>query len=206
MQFPGDKILIFARAPVPGACKTRLIPALGAVGAAALSERLLVRLLARLEERPVAPVILCCTPDVDHPAFARHQGERWRQEGADLGERMANAARRALETGSRVLLIGTDCPLMESHYLSRAFEALDEVEVVIGPAEDGGYVLLGLRRFHPGLFRGIEWGSHRVLAQTLARIDALGWRHRRLETLWDLDRPEDLQRLRMSSATALLPK
>lgn len=196
MQFPGYRILIFARAPVPGACKTRLIPALGEAGAARLCSVLTRRLLVMLREAAVAPVVLCCTPDDRHPLFVESQETCWTQKGHDLGERMFHAARRALAESGRVLLVGTDCPALSESYLVDAFEALERADVVLGPAEDGGYVLLGLRRVDRELFRGIGWGTASVLEQTLERVASLGWCHELLEPLWDLDRPEDLERLR----------
>ena len=196
MQFPGYRILIFARAPVPGTCKTRLVPALGEWGAARLSGALTLHLLAMLDEARVAPAILCCTPDCGHPLFQRRGEEKWVQRGNDLGERMLDAVGRALEEAGRVLLLGTDCPVLLAGYLEKAFRALERSDVVIGPAEDGGYVLLGLKKLDASLFRGIAWGTSAVLDQTLERVAELEWRYELLETLWDVDRPEDLMRLR----------
>jgi len=151
VQFPGYRILIFAKAPVPGTCKTRLVPALSEWGAAGLSGALTLHLLAMLGEARVAPAILCCTPDCGHPLFQRRGEEKWVQRGNDLGERMLDAAGRALEEAGRVLLVGTDCPALSAGYLERAFRALERSDVVIGPAEDGGYVLLGLKKLDASL-------------------------------------------------------
>lgn len=192
MQFPRHRILIFARAPVPGQCKRRLVPALGKTGAADVARRLLAHILQQVESAQVAPAILCCTPDTGHPAFAGWAQRRWPQQGEELGGRMAHAARFALAEAERVLLIGSDCPAVDGTYLRQAFEALDRAEVVLGPAEDGGYVLLGLRRIDDSLFRGVAWGTDRVLAQTRERVGALGWSCELLEPLRDVDRPEDL--------------
>jgi rSAM/selenodomain-associated transferase 1 len=149
-----------------------------------------------LEEAAVAPAILCCTPHCDHLLFHQHSAEaKWLQQGEDLGERMFHAASRALVQAESVLLLGTDCPGVTRDYLVRAFQALHRAEVVIGPAEDGGYVLLGLRRVDRKLFRGLAWGTSSVLEQTLERVMALGWRHALLEPLWDVDRPRDVERL-----------
>jgi hypothetical protein len=193
------RLLVFARAPVPGLVKTRLIPALGAEGAAALHRRLLERTLATACAVAPGRVELWCTPDPAAPAFAA-AAERWgvvlrRQPPGDLGARMHAALAAALDSGTRALLIGCDCPALTAADLEQAFAALDADDVVLGPAADGGYVLVGARRLSPLLFMGIDWGGPRVLRQTRARLVALGWRWHELRTLWDVDRPEDLARL-----------
>ncbi len=193
-----DRLLIFARAPVPGAVKSRLVPALGADGAAALHARLLERTLATACAAR-ARVELWCTPAIDHPAFVAAAGRfdvtLHPQTEGDLGQRMYAALASVLEEGDRALLVGCDCPVLDAGDLHAAFAALDDHDVVLGPAEDGGYVLVGARRLSPVLFEGVAWGGPRVLRQTRARLVALGWRWHELRTLWDVDRPEDLARL-----------
>ena len=196
MQFPGYRILIFARAPVPGRCKSRLIPALGEAGAARVAESLLRHVMEEVRSARLAPAVLCCSPDAGHPAFSEWGVPLWRQQGVTLGDRMRHAARRALLEAERVLLIGSDCPGISAGYLRAAFAALDGADVALGPAEDGGYVLLGMRRFDGALFRDIDWGTGRVLAQTRQRIDDLGWSCGLLGPRRDVDRPEDLEWLR----------
>ena len=194
----GDRLLVFARAPVPGAVKTRLIPALGAEGAADLHARLLARTLATAYAADLAPVELWCTPDADHPAFTGAAGDPGVtlrvQPAGDLGQRMRIALESTLADGGRALLVGCDCPALSVDDLAGAFTALADHDVVLGPAEDGGYVLVGARRVSPVLFDGIEWGGPRVLRQTRGRLVALGWRWHELRTLWDVDRPEDVVR------------
>lgn len=194
----GDRLLVFARAPVPGAVKTRLIPALGAEGAADLHARLLARTLETACAADLAPVELWCTPDADHPAFAGAAGDPGVtlrvQPAGDLGQRMRVALESTLADGGRALLVGCDCPALSVDDLAGAFTALADHDVVLGPAEDGGYVLVGARRVSPVLFDGIEWGGPRVLRQTRGRLVALGWRWHELRTLWDVDRPEDVVR------------
>jgi hypothetical protein len=192
--------VVFARAPVPGEAKTRLIPALGAAGAAALHERLVDRALATAAAAALGPVELCCTPDEAHPALAalaRRHGARLGAQGpGDLGERMNAAFRRVLAGAPRAILIGCDCPALAPRHLREAAAALaGGHDAVLAPAEDGGYVLIGLARVPAGLFAGIAWGGPDVLEQTRARLAGLGWRWLELETLWDVDRPEDLARL-----------
>lgn len=194
-RYPDAVIQIFARAPVPGEAKTRLIPALGADGAAALQARLLQRTLAMATRSALAPVQLWCSPDCDHAAFRDWPGvSRHVQQGADLGERMQHALIAGLETARRVILIGTDCPGLDAGYLRQAIERLAEHDVVLGPAEDGGYVLVGWRR-PVDLFAAIDWGSERVLEQTRTRLRAAGVSWHELPVLWDVDRPADVARL-----------
>lgn len=198
LRFPGASLMIFAKAPVAGAAKTRLAPVLGEQEAADLHARLTERILHTAVSANLAPVELWCSPDCSHPFFQAVAGTvgRRAQRGQDLGERMANAFDTAFGSHSYAVLIGTDCPALTADYLARAFAALDGgADAVVGPAEDGGYVLLGLRRMDKRLFDGVAWGTARVLGQTRKRLAALGWRWQELETLWDVDRPEDLERL-----------
>lgn len=206
MRFPDARILIFAKAPQRGRVKTRLMPVLGAEGACALHERLLYQTVERCCRAALAPVELWCTPGVDHPAFERLAAsfrlERFAQQGADLGERMAHAARAAFRRANRVLLIGTDAPALAPGHLQEALLGLEHAVVMMAPAEDGGYVLLGLRRPVPELFERMPWGSDRVAMLTRRRCAAQGLPLHELETLWDVDRPEDLARLGGISALA----
>jgi rSAM/selenodomain-associated transferase 1 len=193
-------VLVFAKAPVAGEAKTRLIPALGAAGAAALHERLVDRALATAVAAAVGPVELCCTPDDPHPALAalaRMHGASLAAQGAgDLGARMNAAFRRALAGAPAAIVIGCDCPALTPEHLRAAAAALaGGVDAVLAPAEDGGYVLIGLARGAPSLFERIAWGGPTVMAETRARLAALGLRWQELATLWDVDRPADLDRL-----------
>ncbi len=194
-------IMVFARAPVAGQCKTRLIPALGAQGAAELHEKLVRRALAAACEALPAAVELWCTPDGTHPFFAACARDYpialQRQGAGDLGARMQRAFDQALRSHARAVIIGADSPALDAAYLRDAAAALDQAPAVFGPAEDGGYVLVGLKHATPVLFEGIEWGGPRVMAQTRERLARLGMQAIELATLWDLDRPEDLARLRL---------
>jgi hypothetical protein len=195
------RVVVMARAPIPGAAKTRLIPALGAEGAARLQARLTQRAAATATGAAIGPVTLACSPDTRHPLF---QGcaERFgvtlaEQRGKDLGDRMADAFRRLLPQAPAIL-IGTDCPSLTPADLRLACDALQFHDAVLTPAEDGGYVLIGLKRLEAVLFEGVAWGSDRVLAQTRERLVSLAWRWDEMPTRWDVDRPEDLERLRLS--------
>ena len=198
MLFPDARILIFAKAPEPGRVKTRLIPALGQQAAADLQARLLADTVDRLAATGLASVELWCSPDPDcdpFPELADRYGLRlYQQRGEGLGARMLYAAADALGRGSAVVLVGTDCPLLDGTYLRRALAALDDRDAVLGPAEDRGYVLLGLRQAVPVLFANLPWGTDQVAAITRDRMAALGWGWEELPVLWDLDRPEDLGR------------
>ncbi len=188
------RILLFAKAPVPGHAKTRLIPALGAEGAALLQQRLTLHTLSTALGSGL-PMELWCHPDPHHPFFATCAeifGITCRaQQGGDLGARMQHAAAAALGQGP-VVLIGTDCPGLTAADLIAAADALAETDAVLGPAIDGGYYLLGLRQLDAVLFEGVSWGTDAVLTQTRRRLTALGWRWRELRRRADIDRPEDL--------------
>jgi rSAM/selenodomain-associated transferase 1 len=193
------RILVFARAPEPGRVKTRLIPRLGPEGAARLHTRLTGLAVHRAAECALGPVELWCTPDPDHPLFADCARlpavTLHTQPEGSLGERMAAAARRSVDAGQSALLIGTDAPALTPAAIQAAAAALRNRDAVIIPADDGGYVLLGLRRFSSRLFEDIAWGSDSVYEITIGRLAALGWAWAALEPSWDVDRPEDIDRL-----------
>ena len=200
MQYPQARLLIFTKAPVPGQVKSRLIPTLGAEGAARLQRRLTRRLVEMMAESGVCPVELWVAPDAGHPLFddlkQRYGLPIHVQRGQDLGERMAMACAEALGRADRVVLIGSDSPPLTPPLIGRALAELQGADAVLGPAEDGGYVLLALKRAETALFERIPWGTERVAELTRERMRALDWRWQELPELWDLDRPEDLLRLR----------
>jgi hypothetical protein len=196
---PGAEIAVLAKAPIPGLAKTRLIGRLGADGAARLQAVLTEHAVRSALAAGLGPVTLWCTPDTRHPAFAKLAHRTGvaleAQRGADLGARMAHAVAQRAGRGP-VLLTGTDCPALTPEHLRTAAAALEGGdEVVLIPAEDGGYVLVGLIESHPALFEGVPWGSDRVIEVTRGRLRALGLRWSEPTTLWDLDRPADLDRL-----------
>jgi rSAM/selenodomain-associated transferase 1 len=182
---------VFARAPLPGRVKTRLAPRLGEWGAARLHARLMARTLRTAAAARCGPVEL-------HLA-GRHS--RWKgatsQKGKDLGERMHRALAQALRRHRAAILVGTDCPALRWQDLRRAARLLaGGCDVVLGPAEDGGYVLIAARRVSPRLFADVPWGTRSVFEATAERLDRAGYRWRALRLLWDVDRPGDLERLR----------
>lgn len=193
-------VMVFAKAPVPGNTKTRLIPVLGAGMATRLYELLLGRTLETAFNSAVGPLQLWCTPDPEHPvlrdAASRYSAELKIQQGNSLGTRMENAFCECLSAGGRGLLIGCDCPELCVRDLSCCASWLAEgVDAVLGPAEDGGYYLVGLAAEAPGLFADMAWGTPEVLDITRNRLRRMGLRWRELPRRWDVDRPEDLTRL-----------
>jgi len=195
-------IAIFAKAPLHGYAKTRLIPTLGAAGAARLQREMTLRALQVAKDADIGDVTLWCAPDSKQRFFralmksqANTQGLGFRKQvDGDLGERMAASF---ANTRGAMLLIGTDCPVLNPTHLQQAAKALAEGDdAVFIPAEDGGYVLVGLARPTPEIFREIAWGSAQVMAQTRERLTQLNLQWCELETLWDVDLPSDVMRWR----------
>ena len=200
MPPPSDSavsIAILAKAPVPGFAKTRLIPAIGAHAAAVLQERLTERAVATAISADVGPVTLWCAPDATHSTFVKLVTSKRitlkPQPHGDLGARMfaATAAR-----SGPVLVIGTDCPALTDTHLRGAASALrDGMDVILIPAEDGGFILIGTRSAQRALFTDIAWGTDTVMAQTRARIVGLRLGLAERAPLWDVDNEADLARL-----------
>jgi hypothetical protein len=188
------RIVLFAKQPVPGRVKTRLVPALGAEGAAQLARQMLAETVEQALATGLA-VELCGEPDAGEWHEARPGLLLTSQGEGDLGRRLARAAERVLNE-EPVLLIGADCPDLDSARLRAAASALEEHDCVLHPAHDGGYALLGLRRFDRSVFEAIDWSTPVVSAQTIARIEALGWSLSVGQTLRDVDEPEDLAHIR----------
>lgn len=193
---PACAIIVMAKAPVAGFAKTRLIPALGEHGAAQLARRLLDHAVAQAVAADCGPVQLWCTPDVTHEAFVhlarQHRITLTPQGDGDLGARMARALAHGLGCCERAVLIGTDTPALNAAYLREAADALREHDAVFGPALDGGYTLVGLRRAAPALFERMTWSTPQVMQLTRDRLATLGLRHAELATLADIDEPADL--------------
>ena len=193
------RIIVFAKAPLAGFAKTRLIPVLGSAGAAKLARQMLHRTLNSAVAAAVGPVELCVTPEITSPAWLGvdiTQGVEISAQGdGDLGARLARATQRALEHDDSVLLIGTDCVEMSAPLLREAGIALKRKDAVIYPAADGGYALLGLTEFHPSMFSNIPWSTASVAAETIARIGQLCWSLEVGPLLHDVDEPDDLERL-----------
>lgn len=207
LTFPDARLLIFAKAPVPGRVKTRLARPLGTRGAAALYQKLLRQTLRIAHEARLCPIELWCAPDARHGFFVtcrREYGVRLRRQcGGDLGRRMNHALNQTLAAGHPAVLIGGDCASVGAVELRTAFGLLAAGhEAVLGPAADGGYVLIGLNRPGPALFRSIAWSTPTVLAATRRRLRRAGMHWAELPAGWDVDTPADLRRLRRSSSPA----
>jgi rSAM/selenodomain-associated transferase 1 len=194
-------LLVFAKTPKPGRVKTRLVDAVSAEVAAALHEACIadtLRLVLKMRGCDVFLFAASGTSYFRRLAKKQKSGARVRvlpQRGADLGARMENAFRKCFSMGYRkVVVIGTDTPWMGAERVRRAFAELKANDVVIGPAEDGGYYLLGMRKMVAEIFRGIPWSTERVLELTLKKITASKLQKRLLRRDFDLDRPEDLRR------------
>ena len=195
------RLVIFAKAPQPGSVKTRLIPALGAEGAATLAHRLLTHTLQQALAATVGEVELCMNPMPSDPAWLGVAIQRSVQQTAqgdgDLGERMARAVARIAARGSSpntsVLLIGTDCPMLTARLLTQAAQQLERNDAVLLAAHDGGYVLLGLKSPCPELFEDMPWSTSVVAAETMRRMAKLKLRFWQGPTLHDIDEPADLQ-------------
>jgi len=191
-------LIIFTRYPEPGKTKTRLIPLLGAEGAARFQRQMTEQTLAQVKElkafRPLSVEV--------HFAGGNQQlMQDWlgsdiiyrQQSQGDLGRRMALAFKESFSAGmTGVVIIGTDCPDLNAQLMVKAFHALEQNDLVLGPALDGGYYLIGQRRLIPELFTGISWSTAEVLEQTISIAERLDLAIAFLPLLNDIDRPEDL--------------
>ena len=194
------QLIVMAKAPVPGFAKTRLIPALGADGAAQLAARLLEHTLREARAAQLGAVILACAPEITHAAFTAQQRQGGvalvAQGEGDLGARMQRQFERAFAQGAeRVIVIGTDAPALDAAMLRRAADALAADDAVFVPAADGGYALIGLRRVLPSLFEAMPWSTNAVMATTRERLSLAAMRHVELPPVHDIDDPADLVHL-----------
>ena len=191
-------LIVMAKAPVAGLAKTRLIPALGAEGAALLAHRLLEHALNEATGLRVNHWELCVSPDTHHPAFeqavAKGEGrlQLTLQGEGDLGQRMHRAFERVLRAHDKALLIGTDAPALTTGILQLAEAALDDHQAVFVPSMDGGYALVGLTRPAPSLFNAMTWSTSRVMADTRLRVRQAQLKWTELPPIHDIDEPADL--------------
>ncbi|MDE0887123.1 MAG: TIGR04282 family arsenosugar biosynthesis glycosyltransferase [Myxococcota bacterium] len=184
--------VIFAKVPVPGEVKTRLASRIGAVDAARLAEAFLLDTYQSLETLPWAPPVVATTGPLEGPLSSMH---RWIQGGGDLGDRIERMAHRALAGASLVILIGADTPGLPLQLLEQARSALKTCDAVVGPGCDGGFYLLGLRICPEGLLRGLPWSQSNTLEVLLQRFEHHDLAVHGLPEWFDVDRPEDLDRL-----------
>lgn len=198
-----NHLIVFTRYPEVGKTKTRLIPALGAAGAATLQRQMteftlkqVEKLVQRRQGGLNSLSVEIRFAGGDRTLMQDWLGSRWSyqpQATGDLGEKLQQAFQAAFEAGSqRIVTIGIDCPELDAVTLAQAFQALQEHDLVLGPATDGGYYLIGLRSLMPALFSGVDWGTERVFQQTMAVAESKGVAIATLTPLTDVDRPEDL--------------
>ncbi|MBI2070696.1 MAG: TIGR04282 family arsenosugar biosynthesis glycosyltransferase [Elusimicrobia bacterium] len=194
-----NKIVIFVKAPVPGQVKTRLCPPLSNREAAALYKALAKDALSAARSVPLTQVDVAYDPWPPHIEPVWMSDDRpdfFPQQGSDLGERLSHAAQHAFSSGaSKVVIIGSDSPRLSADHLTHAFELLDRHDIVLGPAHDGGYYLIGLCRPVPEVFENIPWSTPRVFEETLSRLRFLNLEPGLLNKLGDIDTAEDLKRL-----------
>jgi rSAM/selenodomain-associated transferase 1 len=194
--FPDSVLLIFCKAPVAGQVKTRLQPGLTAAEAADAHRQLTRLTLDRAFQKPLCAVQLCCAPDSNHAFFKQcandYPLQLYVQRGDDLGERMLNAFSDALLQYRYAILIGCDCPSLTVDDLQQALTALrNGSDIVIAPAEDGGYVLIGLHAPQPALFEGMVWGNQNVMEETKLRARQSSISVHELARQWDIDTEQD---------------
>jgi rSAM/selenodomain-associated transferase 1 len=199
-------VAILAKAPLPGFSKTRLAPVLGSAGAAALQVRFIERAVETARAADVGPVTLWASPDQNHPAFRALSSRLGialaRQPEGDLGKRMLTAL--AAASGPSIV-IGTDCPALHAEHMRAAADALTGgVDVVVVPVDDGGYALIGARCADERLFAGMPWSTADVMAETRRRLIRLSLSWREPARLWDVDVPDDLERLRRNGLASLI--
>lgn len=197
------QLAIFAKAPIAGYAKTRLIPSLGAEGAAELQAYLFQRTMQTALASPFRPITLWCAPDCDHPVFLsaveQYGFTTHVQAGDDLGERMFRAFEQ-LTRRCPALLIGTDCPILSADHLMQCAAALvGGTDAAFIPAEDGGYVLIGLRKPAWRLFEGMPWGTGDVMRLTRDRLREEHFSAFEADQLWDVDTPADYSRAKFAA-------
>ncbi|MGB0467622.1 MAG: TIGR04282 family arsenosugar biosynthesis glycosyltransferase [Pontibacterium sp.] len=204
------RLIVFAKAPLPGFAKTRLIPALGEVGAADLARQLLKHTVLQAVAADIGPVELCVTPDTQDPVWqqlADETGDAFTltvQTEGDLGQRMGQAMKRVIDEGQSVLLVGTDCPLLNAERLRLMAAALSNHDCALYPVDDGGYVALALNQFDEAVFSDIPWSTDQVAALTRRNIARLNWSLWQGESLYDIDEADDLRRLQADQRSGVV--
>jgi len=206
--FPDAVIMVFCKAPIPGQVKTRLIPVITANEAAQLHIELTEKTVQTATQKPLCEVQLWCSPISEHPFFFRltqtYSVRRQVQQGQDLGDRMHFAFCQALAHFRHAIIIGCDCPSLTNKDLEQALSLLTNgKQCIIAPAEDGGYVLIGLSQPQVTLFEDMPWGTEKVLALTRAKLQSLNLGYHELNTQWDVDTVVDLERYRSGKAPSV---
>lgn len=197
------RLMVMTKLPWPGHSKTRLIPALGAKGAAELAHRFLKHTLGVVFELKIESWEIWTSPSPQDPRW-QPLWENWRgitgqypvnfldQGEGDLGARLIRGVQKGIREGYHVVVIGTDCPHLDEGVIVQAFEGLLSHDLVINPSLDGGYVLIGLKRYSPQIFTDIPWSTSAVTQKTLERVHELGWSVRIGKAFQDVDEKQDL--------------
>ena len=196
----GTSLIIFAKSPIPGKVKTRLTPYITPTEAAELYQAFITDIVSNTYKLKCEQVAIAYTPSNAEATFhsiCGHSVDYLPQKGNNLGERMKNAFMYSFDKGSkRTVIIGTDSPTLPSSYIQKAFDALKEVPVTVGPTFDGGYYLIGLSGQNDAIFDGIDWSTSKVFGQTLTRIQAINKQLYVLPPWYDVDTPDNLEFLR----------
>ena len=194
-------ILVFSKAPVAGSVNTRLIPDIGVEAATQLQIELMRSRLESLKKQNLCKVELWCAPDTSHILFQECEKQYgvtlFKQQGDDLGDRMSLAIKGSLKKFKRVILIGTDAPSLTSEHIETSIKKLGSNDVVIVPAEDGGYVLIGMGQHCDSVFQSVPWSTDRVLIRTRENLKASNLKYDELDVCWDIDRIDDYYRYKM---------
>ena len=199
MLYEDSVILLYAKAPIEGKVNTRLIADIGIQAATKLQHDLIHQRLSMLTKANLCDVRLMCAPSRQDEFFLQcgkqYPVTLFDQTGDDLGERMFNGVSIALQQYKYCIVIGTDAPALDELRIKQVIEALhDNADVVIVPAEDGGYVLIAMHQAHKFLFEEISWGSADVMQQTRSKLNEKNVSFEELASCWDIDRFEDYQR------------
>lgn len=189
-------VIQFAKLPKLGHVKTRLEPRLAKQGSYDLHIKLVNHIHGVLCHSDCESYLFFDQLGT-HPALDvfQHDTQTHVQQGQDLGERMLNALQWGLQKSDKAIIVGSDCPVIDSVVIQKAIDQLNQSDMVFVPAEDGGYVLVGAARIDPGVFEAMPWGSDQVMAKTIEKLEYNGTTFGLLDTLWDVDRPEDYDRL-----------
>jgi len=189
------QLVVFAKSPLTGHCKTRLIPLLGDIRACEFYKSLLANCFDTISEFSNVDISIHIHPDTENPYLSqlrkKYGYEYLSQQGDNLGERMFFSIQQSLKKHSQVVLIGSDCPAIDKDYIDTAFKQLKTHDIVFGPATDGGYVLIGAKKIDECIFRDIQWSTDQVLEQSLKQSASAGYTISLLKTLRDIDTPDD---------------
>jgi len=189
------QLIVFAKSPLPGHCKTRLSPLLGDIKACEFYKSLLSGCFKTISALSNTDISIHIYPDTNNSFLSqlnkKYAYEFLPQRGDNLGERMFLAIRQSLNKYSKVVLIGSDCPAIDKNYIEAAFHRLKTHDIVFGPATDGGYVLIGANKLDKRIFSNIPWSTDQVLEQSLNQSTSAGYNAGLLQALRDIDTPDD---------------